>query len=121
MQEFYNQYNSLNQTTYDATKQLADLNARTLEKLVQQQLAVVEMCLQGGAKHWEVAQNSKNPAEYLKSQTELMKECSDKALAATKQAWDVLGEARTELTTLLEKGMAAATDSVKAAPVKKAA
>ena len=120
-QEFFNQFNSLNQTAYDATKQLVDLNARTVEKLVQQQLSVFEMCLQGGAKQWELAQNAKDPAAYLKSQGELMKECSDKTLAATKQTWDLLGEARSELTALLEKGMAAATDTVKSAPVKKAA
>ena len=86
-QEFLSQINSANQTAYDATKQLMDLNARTVEKLVQQQISGFEMCLQGG----------------------------------TKQTWDVLGEARTELTALFEKGVAAATDSVKTASVKKVA
>ena len=120
-QEFFSQFNSLNQTAYDATKQLVDLNARTVEKLVQQQLSVFENCLQSGAKQWELAQNSKDLAAYLKGQGDLMKECSDKTLAATKQTWDVLAEARGEVTALLEKGMAAATDTVKSAPVKKVA
>ena len=120
-QELMSQYNSLNQTAYDATKQVMDLNARTVEKLMQQQISMFEMCLQGGTKQWELAQNSKDLAAYLKGQGELMKECSDKALAMTKQSWDVLGEARSELTALLEKGMTAATDSVKSATVKKAA
>ena len=123
-QEILEIVNRFNQTAYEASKQLADINARNVEKLLQKQLAFVELSMQGGIKQLELMRDFKDLPAYMSAQEELAKEYTDKLMATTKDTVAFMSEARDELNAWLEQGVATATATLtpaKPAPTKKAA
>jgi phasin family protein len=109
-QEFLKQLNTFHQTAYDANRQLTDINVRAFEKLVKKQFSYASSCMERMNKQFEVAAASKLPADYLRVQGELAKECAEKTLALNKETMDILVEARGEFNAWLEKGLAQATE-----------
>jgi methyl coenzyme M reductase subunit C-like uncharacterized protein (methanogenesis marker protein 7) len=120
-EEFFNFVNRFNQNVFDATKQLAEINAHVCEKLVQNQIKVAGLYMEGGARQTELVRDFKDVAGYMASQGELAKEYADLALTVTKDNLDVMAKARNELKEWFEKGVAQAASVTPVAGVMKAA
>lgn len=121
-EEFFNFVNRFNQNVFDATKQLAEINAQTYEKLVQNQIKVAGLYMEGGAKQAELVRDFKDVAGYMASQGEIATGYADTVLTVTKENFDAMAEARGELKELFERGVAqTAATAASAAGVKKAA
>jgi phasin family protein len=120
-QEMFKQFNSLHQTAYEASRQLAEINVRAYERLVKAQFAAVGSCVDRMNKQLEVVREPKELAEYLRTQGELVKDCAEKTLALNKESLDILTEARSEYNDLLEKGLAKAPGTLKPVAEKEAA
>lgn len=119
-QEFFNIVNRFNQNAFDATKQLAEINARACEKLMQNQIKVADMYMEGGAKQAALVRDFKDVAGYMASQGEVAKEYAGMVLTVTKDNLDTMAEARNELKEWFEKGVTEATSTAQsAASVKK--
>ena len=120
-EEFFNFVNRFNQNAFDATKQLAEINARACEKLVQNQIKVAGLYMEGGGKEAELVRDFKDVAGYMASQGELAKEYADVALTVTKDNLDVMAKARNDLKEWFEKGVAEVATTTAVAGVKKKA
>jgi len=120
-EEFFNFVNRCNRNAFDATKQLAEINAHTYEKLVQSQIKVAGLYLEGGARQVELVRDFKDPAGYMAAQGELAKQYAETVLSVTKENLGVMAEARNELKEWFEKGVAQAASVTPVAGVKKAA
>jgi phasin family protein len=114
-------FSKLNTQALAAAKQLAAINTRALDKLVQQQLALASEVVQGGVKQLELMREPKGVKEYLSAQAELSREGAEKVLAAARETVAVLSGVRDEYGAVLEKGIEAVNAEVKAAPAKKVA
>ncbi len=68
-----------------------------------------------------IVRDAKDVSSYLSAQSEMAKDCTEKALEANKKTLDILVETRNELNAWLEQSMASAAREVKPAAVKKAA
>ena len=120
-QEMLKQFNSLHQTAYEASRQLADINVRSYERLVKAQFAAVGSCVDRLNKQLEAVREQKDIAEYLRAQGEFVKDCVEKALALNKESMDILTEARSEYSNWIEKGLTKATSTLKPVAEKEAA
>ena len=120
-QEIFNQLNSFNQTAYEATRQLADINLRAYEKIVQQQFELTGMCFDAAIKQMDALRETKDVGAYLRAQADMFRGCAEKALAASKENMDVLAAVRGEYNDWLEKGLATATSNLNLTTPKKAA
>ncbi len=111
----------LNGQAVAAAKEVAAINMRTVDKLVQQQLALVTEAVQGGVKQFELLREPKGVKEYLTLQAELAQQGAEKALVAAREAVAVLNTARDELSLVMQKGIEAVNAEVKGTPVAKKA
>lgn len=115
----------LNGKALEAAKAVAEINKRTVDKIAQQQLALVGEALEGGAKQLKLLQETKDYKEYFAAQAEFAKEGTEKVLAAARDTLSVLTSARDEFNALVEQGATAAasqaTAAGKTAATKKAA
>lgn len=118
--DFLKQLNSYQQAAYEATKKLADINAHTYEKLIEQQFAVIGSCMERLNKQTQLGDvgETKEVADYLQTQGELVKECAEKSVVAGKETMEILTKARDELADWAEEGLNKAKDYQQAAPGK---
>jgi DNA-binding protein YbaB len=105
--EFFNLYNVFAKTTFDATRQLTDINVRTYEKLLKRQVELtsdlVESAVKQGVSH------------YMAAQKQLAEDYADKAQKANKDTVKIITQAQDELNSYLEERLPAAMNEVKSA------
>ncbi len=111
----------LNNQALAATKEVTAINMRTVDKLVQQQLALVSEAVQGGVKQLELLREPKGVKEYLALQAELAQQGAEKTLVAAREAVAALNAARDELASVMQKGIEAVNAEVKGTPAAKKA
>ena len=118
-QEFYNFITRFNQQALDATKQLIDINRRTSEKMVQNQLNVVDLYFESNAKLMELAKDYQDLPSYVAAQNTIAREYADKSMTVAKESLSTLSEARDELSEWAEQSSSRVVEMVE--PIKKAA
>ncbi len=97
--------NKASASALEVGKALADINRRAADKIIQQQLNLVEQALKGGARQLTLLQETKRYKEYFAAQAELAKEGTEHMLAAARETLDAFTSARDALNALLEKGV----------------
>ena len=110
----------LGQDAFNTAKSLAELNLRTGEKLLQQQLALTEAWLAVGTRNLELLSKAKGYQELLSGQAKLAQECNQQLLDGYQSAAKVVTEATQAYGEWVDDGMKAAAENIKqAAPAKK--
>lgn len=116
--------NELGNTTYNAFKQLGEINLRVGEKLAQKQLAAMDVYMQAGVQQAELVASVKDMRDLVAAETALVKATSEKLLANWRESLEVAAEGRSELSAWMEKGVEGAAENIqkaaKAANVKAA-
>jgi phasin family protein len=107
--------NRVNATAVEAARTVGEINKRAVDRIVQQQLALVGQALESGVRQLKLLQEPKGYQQYFAGQAELAKEGTEKVLAATRETLGALAAARDELNTLVEQGVKDATAQVKTA------
>jgi hypothetical protein len=97
---------------FDASRLLADVNARTYERLVKRQIELATDCMESGIKQFV--------SHYAAAQKDFAQEYVQKAQAANQETVKLIGQAQDEWKKYLEQQLPAAIEQVKSA-VKKAA
>ncbi|MFQ5756003.1 MAG: phasin family protein [Acidiferrobacterales bacterium] len=105
----------VNATAVAAAKSVGEINKRAVDRIVQQQLALMGQALESGVRQLNLLQESNGYQQYFAGQAELAKEATGKVLATTRETLGALAAARDELNTLVEQGVKDATAQVKAA------
>ncbi len=121
------QWNEISKTAIESMKELGSINTRVIEKLTEQQLAVLNTCMEASQKEIEMAssgKNAQNPQALLKAQADLMAEYNSRLMNIVQSTGDILKDCNSEITSWADKGMSIAQKSAtKTAPktVKKKA
>jgi hypothetical protein len=105
-QTIYNQVNSFNQAVaYEATKKFTGINARAYEKLLKRQFALASLCLEGSVKQLELTKGVKVLNNFAASQSDISRQCGEKAYKVARETIDILIETRAEFDTWAQEGL----------------
>ncbi len=113
--------NKTNAQAFEAVKEMAAINTRAADKLMQQQLELMGFAISGGVKQLELLRDTKGYKEYVAAQADIAQEGAEKVITAAREALDVLTDARDELKGVVEKGVDAIRAEAKPAQAKKVA
>lgn len=121
IQNLVEMVNRANASAVNATKSLAEINTRAVDKLAKQHLGLVSEALNGGVKQLELLRDPKGYKEYLTAQVELAQEGAEKVVAAARETLGVLNGVRDEVTACFVKGVEAVSADAKPVSAKKSA
>jgi len=99
------QWNNIAKTALNSIKELGAINAHVIEQLAEQQLAVLNTCLEASQKEIGLANETKNPQDLIKMQTDLMTEYNSKLMGIVQNTSKIMSNCNKEITALVEKGI----------------
>lgn len=103
----FNLYSVFAKTAYDASRQLAEINSRTYEKLVKRQIELTSDFMESAVKQ--------GVSHYMSAQKLLAEDYADKAQQASKDTVKIITQAQSELNSYLEEKLPVAMEEVKSA------
>ena len=107
--ELFDQWTKFSKTSFGTLKELGEINAKAIEKLTEQQLALVTTWVEGSVKQLTLLGEAKGYNDVFAGQSELAAEYSNKLLGVARKTADALTESKDEFTTWVEKGVESAT------------
>lgn len=114
------QWNEISKTAIESMKELGSINTRVIEKLTEQQLAVLNTCMEASQREIEMAtdgKNAQNPQALLKAQADLMAEYNSRLMNIVQSTGDILKDCNSDITYWADKGMnVAQKTAAKASP-----
>ncbi|MEY6433847.1 phasin family protein [Thioalkalicoccus limnaeus] len=84
---------------------MVELNMRTWERLVGRQMEAVNLCLEQGLRMMKVATESKGYNDYLKGQTEIVKDVTEQMMAEAKVNMKLAGDLREDYRAWYERSL----------------
>ena len=102
------QWNEISKTAIASMKELGNINTKIIEKLTEQQLAVLNTCMEASQKEIDLAASKNNvqdPQSLLAAQAELVAEYNSKLMSIVQSTGDILKDCNTEITSWADKGM----------------
>jgi phasin family protein len=120
-QDVFESWNKLGQSSFEALKKLSEINLRVGEKLLQEQIELVNSIIETSSKSAEAASKAKGVQEVLSSQSAAAQECGKRLLKSCRSYADVLAGAREEYAKLAEKSLEEANKNISTAAEKKSA
>jgi hypothetical protein len=117
------QWNEISKTAIESMKELGNINTRVIEKLTDQQLAVLNTCMEASQKEIEMTtsdKNAQNPQALLAAQAELMAEYNSRLMNIVQSTGDILKDCNSEVTSWADKGMSVAQKTAAKASSKTA-
>ncbi|MGH8501108.1 MAG: phasin family protein [Gammaproteobacteria bacterium] len=110
-QEMFNLFN----TFFEVSRQVAELNARTYEKLVNRQAPLAGLWVESSIKQFGLLTEAKDVTGYLNAQKEFVQNYADRVVDATQETAEIVAEARDELNAMMERNVADVAEKVKQA------
>jgi phasin family protein len=104
-EEIVNRWAALGKDALDSMKELGDINTRIIEKLTEQQQAIMNTYLEASTKEIKLLSEVKDAKDLLTKQSALVSEYNGKFVEIVRSLNDLLGECKNELTVWAEKGM----------------
>ena len=117
------QWNEISKTAIESMKELGNINTKVIEKLTEQQLAVLNTCMEASQKEIEMTtsgKNAQNPQALLKAQADLIAEYNSRLMSIVQSTGDILKDCNNEITSWADKGMSVAQKSATKAATKTA-
>jgi Phasin protein len=115
------QWNEISKTAIESMKELGNINTRVIEKLTEQQLAVLNTCMEASQKEIDLAASEKNvqdPQSLLAAQAELVAEYNSRLMSIVQSTGDILKDCNSEFTSWADRGMSVAQKSATKASSK---
>jgi phasin family protein len=103
------QLSLMGKTALQSMRDLGNINAKMVEKLSEQQLAILNTCLEASSKEIEIVTSSHSPGELLAYQSALADEYNQRMIDIVRTTNEVLEECKAELHAWAEKGVDTAT------------
>lgn len=113
--------NDMGKATYQTSRQWAELNARTVDRLLQQQMSTIESSVEQGFGAVRRAMQAKDLAELLSVQADTAQEMAKTAVTQSRKTVEVLGETRDAMDTLFHETVEKASEEISKAQVHKPA
>lgn len=102
------QWDAISKTVIESMKELGNINTKVMEKLTEQQLAVLNTCMEASQKEIELAasgENAQDPQALVAAQAELMAEYNSKLMKIVQSTGDILKDCNSEIINWTDKGM----------------
>ena len=108
------QWNEISKTAIESMKELGSINTKMIEKLTEQQLAVLNTCMEASQKEIELAASEKNvqdPQALLAAQAELVAEYNSRLMSIVQSTGEILKDCNSKITSWADKGINVAQKS----------
>jgi len=104
-------FEKLNRTTVASVRRLGEINARTLERLGERQMAVTHECIDGSVKQMELLGQARGIQDVLSAQSRLVADLNGKIVEHFRLTTGILMEARSELADWMQSGVQAGIEA----------
>jgi len=98
-------FEKLNQSTIQATKELVELNGKLMGKVLESQVELANLYIEGGEKQLAATKGASDPQEFVARQSTVMQEYANKLAQVTEKNIKLAQEAGEELKTWLKKNV----------------
>ncbi len=101
-------WGEISKTAIKSMKELGNINTKIIEKLTEQQLAILDTCMEASKKEIEMATTSKNmqnPQSLLTAQAELASEYNNRLMSIVQSTGEILKNCSSEVTHWTDKFM----------------
>lgn len=116
--DIFSAFTGYGKNSVEATKELVGINGKLMAKILDSQMALANLYVEGSEKQLEVASVSTDPKELIAAQTALVEEYSAKLTDFAQSSAQLAEEANAELKSWFEKGAKAGEEAVKEAASK---
>lgn len=103
--EMVDQWAALGKSALESMKELGEINARIVERMAEQQEAILNTCLEASFKEMELLGDAKDSKDLLAKQATLAREYSAKMVEIVRGTSDLLADCKNELTSWAQRGM----------------
>ena len=110
-QDFVNTMNDFSKNAVEAAKSLGEINAKLAEEVIERQLAVANLFVEGSVNQAKLAQETKDVKEYWSKQAALTDEYAGKAMDLAKQNVELAQKVGEQYKAWFEKGFAQANEA----------
>ena len=104
---------AMNRRTLKATRELIDLNGKLMNRILQNQMELANLYIEGGERQLEAGQQSSDPGEYQKNQAAIMEEYSRKLAKVTEDNISLARQAGEELQNWFASNLTGKPDAGK--------
>jgi hypothetical protein len=111
--EFLSTLSAYSKNSVDSAKSLVELNGTFLNKILESQVALANLYVEGSEKQMEVATGTSDPKEFISKQTALVEEYSAKLADFAQANTKLAEEASEKLKEWVEDGVKLAEASAK--------
>ena len=101
--QYIEKMNNLGKSSYDAMKELYEINMRIAGQLSEQQAAFFNLYMECATAQMDMIGKSKDYKDIISKQTELMSDASEKAQGIARNAVDIMNESKDEVSAWVEK------------------
>jgi hypothetical protein len=106
----YEMFKEITSNGYEAAQELADINLRTLNNMLQKQMDIYNIWVEAGIKQIELNANFKDQKDYLASHAALTREIGKKLIASGKDTISSGNAIQGEYRSWYEKSVQTMTD-----------
>ncbi len=115
MKEIFEMMNKMGESAIDTSRRLAEINQSAMEKLMAQQMELMDAWMEAGVKNLELMGKAKGYQEVVSGQADVAREYGQKVLAGCKNGSELLSEARDSSTKVVDEAVRSAGEKVKQA------
>lgn len=101
-------FQDFNKATIDATKELVELNGRLMGKVLESQVELANLYIEGGEKQLAATKDVSDPQDFVKKQSEIIEEYTGKLSRLTEDNVKLAQQAGEELKNWLNRNLKAA-------------
>ena len=113
-QEYFKNLDTFGMSAFEAAREFLAINGRVIEKVVEGQLGVAHLLVEGGEKQASLAKEANDPQVYFKKQSALYEEYTAKFAEAAQESAKLAQDAGEEVKVWFEHGLANADKAGKA-------
>lgn len=99
------QLESLNKNVLEATRELIDMNGRYMNKVLNSQIELANLYVEGGERQLEATKDVNDPKEFVSRQSAILEEYAGKLAEATEKNIKLAQEAGVELQAWVKKNV----------------
>ena len=101
-------FQEFNKATIEATKELVELNGRLMGKVLESQVELAHLYIEGGEKQLEATKGISDPQDFVKKQSTIIEEYTTKLSRLTEENIKLAQQAGEELKDWLNRNIKAA-------------
>ncbi len=103
--EYIETFKKIGETSYENSKEIADINSKVVTELGEQYMAVANLFIETGTSQMKSLSNKKGYKEVVANQTDVASDVSDKLLGIARNTADIMSEYKENCTGWYDKSV----------------